>query len=350
MTEIPFLSTQPIYSPSLLVRLLPNLESTAEATYTPLLASSGLRPMKAPEGAPPLLPRTPTELAAAPTQMAAMGNMAGVTNPQVPYNQEISTIPDPATLTYYNTLANQMASPNANPPFLPNQPESAKLGSALSKVQSAMAEKNPVIGSIPMTEKQQLQTLYGNPNATIGSMLTTLLQNNPKMPSDLNRLLSVNPNAKPITASTAPARNMASFAAFNPNADSVNGRMLLPTGQQLTQVIGYEKLLTMLNQVDPTQFSAFFIQYAPRSSIMTALNNLSYNDVMAVWGLLSLPDKVSALGMMGIPPGEALSIAEMGMYGMGVPPFANAVMAGSQKRRIAIPAENMQNAKSLAYI
>ncbi|MEM3470587.1 MAG: hypothetical protein QXZ36_07595, partial [Thermoproteota archaeon] len=109
-----------------------------------------------------------------------------------------------------------------------------------------------------------------------------------------------------------------------------------------------QKLLEYLNQVDPAKFSALFIQYAPRSAILNAINNLSYNDIIAIMDLLPIIYRMQAYMVAGIPPGEALSLAESAstLYGLGVPPIATL----PEKKRLPIPVQApTQTNKNVAY-
>jgi len=84
-----------IYSPSLLPVILPGAEQVAEATYSPLLATTGYRPLRNPTNAP-LIPEasaTPT-----PAPLETIKPVAGVMNPNNPsgaaeYMQGGETIP-----------------------------------------------------------------------------------------------------------------------------------------------------------------------------------------------------------------------------------------------------------------
>ncbi|MEM3247690.1 MAG: hypothetical protein QW207_04110, partial [Candidatus Micrarchaeaceae archaeon] len=84
VSQVALLPSQPLYSPSLLPVILPELEPIAEASYSPLTALTTMRPLKAPSGAAPLLPQPFTGSMPVETTIT---NPEGVPNPMQPATQ-----------------------------------------------------------------------------------------------------------------------------------------------------------------------------------------------------------------------------------------------------------------------
>jgi hypothetical protein len=103
-------------------------------------------------------------------------------------------------------------------------------------------------------------------------------------------------------------------------------------------VLGPDQMLRLLNQVNPTKFSVTNIQYAPRAALAEALNNLSYSDIVLLMSRMSVPQRMMVYGLLGIPPGEALIIAESGTQGLFIPSLSNA-LAATTRKRIAVPTQ-----------
>ena len=106
-------------------------------------------------------------------------------------------------------------------------------------------------------------------------------------------------------------------------------------------VLGPDQMLRLLNQVNPTKFSVTNIQYAPRSALAAALNNLSYSDILLLMSEMSVQQRMMVYGLLGIPPGEALIIAESGTQGLFIPSLSNALASTTRKR--IVPAPQPQN-------
>ena len=115
-------------------------------------------------------------------------------------------------------------------------------------------------------------------------------------------------------------------------------------------VLGPDQMLRLLNQINPTKFSVTNIQYAPRSALAAALNSLSYSDIVLLMSRMSVPQRMMVYGLLGIPPGEALIIAESGTQGLFIPSLSNALASTTRKRivptpqNVALPGQPMPSA------
>jgi hypothetical protein len=115
-------------------------------------------------------------------------------------------------------------------------------------------------------------------------------------------------------------------------APKIGNISLIPTVQDIMSVLGPNNMLMLLNQIDPTKFSVTNIQYAPRAALAKALNNLSYSDIMMLMSRMSVQQRMMVYGLLGIPPGEALVIAEQGTQGLFIPSLSNALASSTRKR------------------
>ena len=129
----------------------------------------------------------------------------------------------------------------------------------------------------------------------------------------------------------------AAFGSAGYSAPKIGNISLIPTSQDIMSVLGPDQMLRMLNQINPTKFSVTNIQYAPKAALAAALNNLSYSDIVLLMSEMSVPQRMMVYGLLGIPPGEALIIAESGTQGLFIPSLSNA-LAATTRKRIAVPA------------
>jgi hypothetical protein len=135
---------------------------------------------------------------------------------------------------------------------------------------------------------------------------------------------------------TSPNAAAPAFGFAGYSSPRIGNISLIPTPQDIMSVLGPEQMLRLLNQINPTKFSVTNIQYAPRATLAAALNNLSYSDIVLLMSEMSIPQRMMVYGLLGIPPGEALIIAESGTQGLFIPSLSNA-LAATTRKRIAAP-------------
>jgi hypothetical protein len=292
---------------------MPGLEKLAEQEYSPLTALSTIRPLRAPSSTTPItLPSYST-----PTQPTIIEeNLPGVSN----YAQAQSTpMPHVVSPTYSfnqpfsNAPAATQASPITDPALL----------------QAVSTSANPLsLGNISPTAPQSAYRAIANPIPQALGKLNTNTINLPKT----NPMMGV---VAPIPSShSQPSAPAFGFAGYS--APRVGNISLIPTPQNIMSVLGPNQMLRLLNQVDPTKFSVTNLQYAPKATLALALNNLSYSDIVLLMSEMSVPQRMMVYGLLGIPPGEALVIAESGDQGLVVPSLSNA-LASTTRKKIATP-------------
>ena len=302
-----------IYSPSLLPEVMPGLEKLAEQEYSPLTALSTIRPLRAPSSTTPItLPSYST-----PTQPTIIEeNLPGVSN----YAQAQSTpMPHVVSPTYSfnqpfsNAPAATQASPITDPALL----------------QAVSTAANPLnLGNISPAAPQSAYRAIANPILQALGKLNTNTINLPKTNPRIGAASHIPPSPPQVPA---PAFGFAGYSA--PRVGNIS---LIPTPQDIMSVLGPNQMLRLLNQVDPTKFSVTNIQYAPKAALASALNNLSYSDIVLLMSEMSVPQRMMVYGLLGIPPGEALVIAESGDQGLVVPSLSN-VLASTTKKKISTP-------------
>ena len=321
----PYEAYTSIYSPSLLPEVMPSLESLAEQQYSPMTALSTIRPLRAPSVNTPItLP--PYSTPAQPTIMEE--NLPGTPN----YNQaQSSPMPHAVSTPSYsfnepfsNAPAAAQASPIKDPALL----------------QAVSTAANPVsFGMLPQSAPPSAYSAIANPMLQSLSRLNMNSLRLPALPNSLNA--STLPNmlgsrAMGATSSAAPAFGFAGYSA--PRIGNIS---LIPTAQDIMSVLGPDQMLRLLNQINPTKFSVTNIQYAPKATLAAALNNLSYSDIVLLMSRMSVPQRMMVYGLLGIPPGEALIIAESGTQGLFIPSLSNALASTTRKR--IVPAPQPQN-------
>ena len=333
MTAInPYEAYASIYSPSLLPEVMPGLESLAEQEYSPMTALSTIRPLRAPSVNTPItLPSYAT-----PTQPTiAEENLPGASNyyraQSTPMAHVISG-PSPTAATMATTPAT-----TATPSYSFNEPFSnAAAATQVAPItdpailQAISTAANPLsLGTLPSNAPPSAYSAIANPML---QSLNRLNMNALRLPNPLNSqtmaMSATSPNA------AAPAFGFAGYSS--PRIGNIS---LIPTAQDIMSVLGPEQMLRLLNQINPTKFSVTNIQYAPRSALAAALNNLSYSDIVLLMSEMSVPQRMMVYGLLGIPPGEALIIAQSGTQGLFIPSLSNA-LAATTRKRIVSPISN----------
>ena len=334
MAENPYEAYASIYSPSLLPEVMPELESLAEQEYSPMTALSTIRPLRAPSVNTPItLPSYAT-----PTQPTiAEENLPGASN-------------------YYQAQSTPMAhvisgpSPTATPSYSFNEPFSnAPAATQVSPImdpallQAVSTAANPLsLGTLPANAPPSPFGAIANPMLQSLNGLDMNKLTLPSLPNPLNTSTLPNPLNTPANllssramSATSPNAAQPSGAAFGSAgymAPRIGNISLIPTAQDIMSVLGPEQMLRLLNQINPTKFSVTNIQYAPRSALAAALNNLSYSDIVLLMSEMSIPQRMMVYGLLGIPPGEALIIAESGTQELFIPSLSNALAATTRKR------------------
>lgn len=310
MTENPYEAFTSIYSPSLLAEVNPSLEGMAEAAYSPLTALTTIRPLKAPTQdtqimLPPYMAQTqPT---------VAVENLPGTPNYQ--YAQS-----SPAARIVSQPQASATPSYSFNTQF-GSAPSASQVAPIVDPavLQAISTAANPVsLGSISPNAPPSAYAALPNP------MLQSLGRlNMPQIEGALARA----GGAQAISQSAG-----ASFGSAGFMAPKIGNISLIPTVQDIMSVLGPNNMLMLLNQIDPAKFSVTNIQYAPRAALAKALNNLSYSDIMLLMSRMSVQQRMMVYGLLGIPPGEALVIAEQGTQGLFIPSLSNALASSTRKR------------------
>ncbi|MCL4373252.1 hypothetical protein M1367_00030 [Candidatus Marsarchaeota archaeon] len=334
MAENPYEAYASIYSPSLLPEVMPELESLAEQEYSPMTALSTIRPLRAPSVNTPItLPSYAT-----PTQPTiAEENLPGASNyyraQSTPMAHVISG-PSPTAATMATTpTATATPSYSFNEPFS-NAPAATQVAPITDPaiLQAISTAANPLsLGTLPANAPPSAYSVIANPmlqslnrlNMNALRLPTSTLPN--QLNSQTMAMNATSPNA------AAPAFGFAGYSS--PRIGNIS---LIPTSQDIMSVLGPEQMLRLLNQINPTKFSVTNIQYAPRAALAEALNNLSYSDIVLLMSRMSVPQRMMVYGLLGIPPGEALIIAESGTQGLFIPSLSNA-LAATTRKRIAMP-------------
>ena len=334
MAENPYEAYASIYSPSLLPEVMPELESLAEQEYSPMTALSTIRPLRAPSVNTPItLPpyATPTQ----PT--VAEENLPGASNyyqaQSTPMAHIISS-PSPTAATKATTpTATATPSYSFNEPFS-NAPAATQVAPITDPaiLQAISTAANPVsLGTLPANAPPSAYSVIANPML---QSLNRLNMNALRLPTSTlpNQL-----NSQTMAMSaTSPSAAAPAFGFAGYSAPRIGNISLIPTAQDIMSVLGPEQMLRLLNQINPTKFSVTNIQYAPRATLASALNNLSYSDIVLLMSEMSIPQRMMVYGLLGIPPGEALIIAESGTQGLFIPSLSNA-LAATTRKRIAAP-------------
>jgi hypothetical protein len=181
-----------------------------------------------------------------------------------------------------------------------------------------------------------LGTLPANaPPSAYGAIANPMLQSLNGLNMNRLRLPNLsNPLGSQAMSATSPAAPAFGFAGYS--TPRIGNISLIPTSQDIMSVLGPDQMLRLLNQINPTKFSVTNIQYAPKATLAAALNNLSYSDIVLLMSEMSVPQRMMVYGLLGIPPGEALIIAESGTQGLFIPSLSNA-LASTTRKRIAMP-------------
>ena len=339
MEENPYEAYASIYSPSLLPEVMPGLERLAEQEYSPLTALSTIRPLRAPS--------VNTQIMLPPYATPAQPTIAEENVPGTPNYQRAQSSPLPHIIS--TTSPSTPASYSFNEPF-----SSAPAATQVSPIrdpallQPVSTAANPIsFGTLPANA----------PPSPFGAIANPMLQSLNRL--DMNKLRLPNPPTPPNplntpstpslsnpinppnllgsrSTSAAPAFGFAGYSA--PRIGNIS---LIPTAQDIMSVLGPAQMLRLLNQINPTKFSVTNIQYAPRSALAAALSNLSYSDIILLMSMMSVPQRVMVYGLLGIPPGEALVLAESGTQGLFIPSLSNA-LASTTRKRISAPISNTQ--------
>ena len=321
---------QNIYSPSLLPFLFPNAEKIAEETYSPLTATSGLRPIKAPAGAAPLTlnsaalpaPQTITtstvpgvespNLAQASVPTPVTTNLSGTETVafgrSAPSQQTTGMVIDPATLTQVATPGT-VAGSNLVLPLGTSAPTSPFQQAEINQIASAISAAQP--STTPATSLAQGKALAQVSKPSAGSVLSV-----------------VQPNNAPLS--------QAATAVFS---NSGGGQSLVPSGAVLLSGLGANKLIALLNQIDPTSYNSLTGQHS-NMALLNALNNLSLSDAEQVMNMLPVMERANIYLLMGIngvdTMGAALALASGAPLGGGAP-LASAT--GEERKRIEVTGE-----------
>jgi len=101
---------------------------------------------------------------------------------------------------------------------------------------------------------------------------------------------------------------------------SINGMSLVPTGYKLLQVLGPDRLFAYLNQINPFKYNSQTLMNLQPTQLLREIEALPYDVLLQIYNMLPMYTKAQVLMLEGIPPGEALSIAQLGALGLGAPP------------------------------
>jgi hypothetical protein len=330
----PYEAYTSIYSPSLLPEVMPGLESLAEQEYSPMTALSTIRPLRAPSmNTPIMLPSYAT-----PTQPTiAEENLPGASNYYQAQSTPMAHIisgPSPTAATMAATpTATAIPSYSFNQPFS-NAPSATQVAPIKDPalLQAVSTAANPIsLGTLPANAPPSPYGAIANPML---QSLNRLDMNKLTLPSPpaLQNPLNSQPMAMSATSPNAAQPSGAAFGSAGYMAPRIGNISLIPTSQDIMSVLGPDQMLRLLNQVNPTKFPVTNIQYAPKATLAAALNNLSYSDIVLLMSEMSIPQRMMVYGLLGIPPGEALIIAESGTQGLFIPSLSNALAATTRKR------------------
>ena len=325
----PYEAYASIYSPSLLPEVMPGLERLAEQEYSPMTALSTIRPLRAPSVNTPI---TLPSYAAPAQPTIEEENLPGASNYYKAQSTPMAHIVSGPSPTAATSAATATPSYSFNEPFS-NATAATQVAPITDPavLQAVSTAANPVnFGTLPASAPPSSFSTIANP------MLQSLNRLN------LNALRLPNTLSSQATAMAAISPNAAqpSGAAFGSagySAPKIGNISLIPTSQDIMSVLGPDQMLRMLNQINPTKFSVTNIKYAPKAALAAALNNLSYSDIVLLMSEMSVPQRMMVYGLLGIPPGEALIIAESGTQGLFIPSLSNA-LAATTRKRIAVPA------------
>lgn len=354
-------SFQNIYSPSLLPFLFPNAEKIAEETYSPLTATSGLRPIKAPAGAAPL---TLSSVAKPSSETITTSTVPGVENPntaQASVGTPVTINPEPGTVAFNTGLANAyLNSAVGKAAIAKAQPSGGIIGDLSSIVQnfgsgtgagpistapSTFGSSAPSGATTGLVVDPSTMTLVATPGTVAGPQLMlppgTSAPTSPFQQAEINQIASAISAAQPSTTpTTSLAQGKAMTQAITKTAtpgpltlSSVaqptagplqttpmfssigGGQSLVPSGSILLSGLGATKLIGLLNQIDPQSFNSLTGQ--------NSLNNLSLSDAEEIMNMLPVQERANIYLLMGLPGidtyGAALSLAQGGLLGIGAP-------------------------------
>jgi len=256
--------------------MLPETEALAEQTYSPLTATAGLRPLRNPEPQGRAL-TLGTEPLPTPT-----------------YSPLISTVPDPEAIARAISLAQQF-----------NAQNNLVLPKGVNK-----APLNPSEQSLADRLKNALKGMQGKAN-------------------EIKSWLLGRSNAGATLSSPAVFGGVSSAGGLT----SINGMSLVPTGYELLQVLGPDKLFAYLNQINPFKYNSQTLMNLQPAQLLREIQSLPYDVLLQIYNMLPTYTKAQVLMLEGIPPGEALSIAQLGALGLGVPPQLGFVGQNEKKLR-----------------
>ncbi len=323
-----------IYSPSLLPLLLPGLEKYAEASYSPLTATTTFRPLRNPTNSP-LVPgteplpqgnavqyntQTPSIQGSAVNSYSGLSSLAN----SPAYSNMVNTIADPATMML---MQNAVQKFNAQSPMPLPQGTSTVPLSPMQNAQNNLLTAQ--LGSM-------LNPPAPNPNAPLTNTpprLSPSIQGralNP-MPLGLSNSMQGSALTNPI-----PFANLSTFGGgANPAMTSVMGQSIVPTAQQLISSLGINTLLQYLNKVMPQTFNSQTLLSAPKSLILQAIEKLPYDVLLNIFLMLPIQQRANLIMLEGLAttPGEAMMMAQ-GMYGLIPATMAEAQLNGNIKKRM----------------
>jgi hypothetical protein len=292
-------------------------------------ALSTIRPLRAPSVNTPItLPSYAT-----PTQPTIMEeNLPGASNY---YKAQSTPMPHIISGTSPNAAATSATTPSYsfNEPFS-NAPAATQVAPIKDPalLQAVSTAANPLsLGTLPASSaiaNPMLQSLNG---LNMNRLRLPNLSNAPGLPNMHNTPNLLGSQAMSAASAASPAFGFAGYST--PRIGNIS---LIPTSQDIMSVLGPDQMLRLLNQINPTKFSVTNIQYAPKATLAAALNNLSYSDIVLLMSEMSVPQRMMVYGLLGIPPGEALIIAESGTQGLFIPSLSNA-LASTTRKRIAQP-------------
>jgi len=253
--------------------MLPETEALAEQTYSPLTATAGLRPLRNPE----------------PQGRALTLGTEPIAAPQ--YSPLVSTVPDPEAIARAMSLAQRF-----------NAQNNLVLPKGISQ-----APLNPFEQAEAQKLENALKGIQGRSREAKGRALSS--------------------NAGAMLSSPAVFSGVSSLNGLT----SVNGISLVPTGYELLQVLGPDKLFAYLNQINPFKYNSQTLLNLQPGRLLREIQSLPYDILLQIYNMLPMYTKAQVLMLEGIPPGEALSIAQMGALGLGVPPQLSAVGQNEKK-------------------
>ena len=253
--------------------MLPETEALAERSYSPLTATAGFRPLRNPE----------------PQGRALTLGTEPIAAPQ--YSPLVSTVPDPEAIAKAMSLAQQFNAKNNL--VLPKGVREAPL--------------NPFEQAEAQRLENTLKGIQGHGREAKGRALSS--------------------NAGAMLSSPAVFGGVSNMNGLT----SVNGISLVPTSYELLQVLGPDKLFAYLNQINPLKYNSQVLLNLQPGRLLREIQSLPYDILLQIYNMLPMYTKAQVLMLEGIPPGEALSIAQMGALGLGVLPQLSAVGQNEKK-------------------